>query len=190
MKTRLFMILLVPAFFLSAPAFAQHSGGPTGPIDVPVESADSERLELLLGTFHELPPKAQFESVPGVRSKLDSMAKDGTSPRLQKRAIEALAYWPDAATLATYESVLADVQTRMGTRHMTLLLVGIVFKVDGVELLEPYLAADDLQLRLTAVDAIAATQSDKGFELLSKRAKVETSAVVLERIEKMGSRVR
>jgi hypothetical protein len=191
MKMRLLIIsLIAPAFFVCTTASAQQTAGPVDPVTVPIDSPEAQRVEVLLSAYHELPSKAEFEKASDVRTILSTMARDRQAPRLQKRAIEALAYWPDAATLQVFEAVLADPQTRTGTRHFTLMTTGKAFGADGLDVLEPYLAASDLQLRLTAVDAVAATRSDRGFAMLEARARVETSDLVLDRIEKMGSRVR
>lgn len=182
--------LLVPAFGVVSTASAQDGNGPTPPVTVPQQTDAQKSIGILLSVHHELPAKAQFESIEDHRAILARMATDRTSPREQKRALEALAYWPDAATLQVYTSVLNDPQTRVGTRHQTLLLVGDNYDDRALEVLERYLSADDVQLRLTAVDAIARTATEDGYDMLESHAQVETSKVVLERIESQGRQLR
>lgn len=179
------IVVLVPAF-----AAAQDSAGPDLPVGVSVEAESAERLAFLLSAYHELPARAEFEAVPDAQKILSTWATDRTAPLRQKRSLEALGYFADATTLAIYTSVLNDPQTRVGARHQTILLVGTHFGVAGLDLLGRYLEADDVQLRLSAVDAIARTNTDRGFALLEERAETEPNKTVLERIEKLGRRLR
>ncbi len=190
MKRTILSLITIVLVGSSFAAYAQQNGGPTVPVQVPVDSPQYDKVAMLLSAYHELPAKAQFEQVADVRLVLSAMAEDASAPLQQKRALVALGYWADSSTLSVYARVLSNPQTRNGTRHQLLLLTGKRFPTAGVPLLEPYLAANDLQLRLTAVEALAASGSDDAFATLERHAKLETNPLVLKRIEQRGSRLR
>lgn len=181
------IVLLISTFGIVSTVSAQESNaGPVAPTPTPVANPAADRVGKLLSAHHELPSKARFEAIEGARQTLAEMATNRAAPLGQKRALEALAYWPTATTLGVYTAVLNDPQTRVGTRHLTLMLVGRHFATDALDVLAPYLGADDVQLRLTAVEAIALTQTPEGVELLGAHAQVETSRLVLDAIEAKG----
>ena len=151
-------------------------------------AADVARARLLLSGYHGLPdrdvltqsPNA-FEIVRALSQSSDSLVRD--------RALQALSrFWPSGDVFLAYANVLADPNTAEGTRHRVMLLAADVFADRAVPMIRPYLEADDVQLRLSAVEALGRVRTDEVVAILTARAEVETDPVVLERIE-LASRV-
>ena len=190
-------LLAASILLLAGPTFGQDQGAgtptpvtgqPSGPVQ---PSADAKaRLRLLLSGYHGLPPKAEFETIAGVKALLYVFAHDASDALHRDRALAALAYFPDGSVFRLYAEILGDASTPEGTRHRVMRLLAEAFGDRALPLLRPYLEADDLRLRLTAVAAVGDIGSDAATDALRARIDRETHPVVRERLERAGRQLR
>lgn len=195
-KHTLFPILILLLISLSPPLFAQthdlghdHSGHDPGQIDdLTSKEQIKKHIEVLLSHYHELPSKESIDSVAGGREALEEFAKDHNSVR-QQHAILSLAYYPDQRSFALLKALLQDPKSSETTYHQVLTVIGKhFFKGEGITILQQALNNKDMQIRLTAVYAIAPHDTDTSFNMLVERRKIETDPVIIETIDRLGSR--
>ncbi|MFT4704447.1 MAG: hypothetical protein ACI81R_002152 [Bradymonadia bacterium] len=190
--TPFFRSLFVPAalLLLSPLAMAQTvtpgSGGTSvGPteIEVPTGQSDRESLILLLSGYHGLPEASVFEArFSDPRAQLLALLGDpALGPIHYDRALAGLAYWPNDEVRAVYETVLQSTEREMVVHRVIGHLVQGFGDV-AIERVTPYLSADDVQLRLTAVQALSTLATPLAFEALDARLTVEPSDLVRTRI--------
>lgn len=164
------------------------------PVPFPFDGneADYERATMLLSGFHGIPPKETFEQ------KLDNPEQillgialsEDTSAVYRKQALAALAYWPNDTVFSLYGRLLKDAQTEDTIRHRVMLLMAEHFEGRALQQLRPYLSDDDLQLRLSAIEAIRRLPSDDAVEALREALKTETNAVAKKRLEQYTQTLR
>ncbi|MGM0558897.1 MAG: HEAT repeat domain-containing protein [Myxococcota bacterium] len=150
-----------------------------------LEPSVAKTARLLLSGYHGLPSKQQLEDkLPNTRQVLMAYAQDErVFPLYRKRALRALGYYADDEVQSLYEAMLADSDTEDMVRHTLLGLLAEHFGADGVSTIEPYLYRDDVQLRLTAVEALRKIDSDAALDALNKAKKEETNQIVKRRLE-------
>lgn len=204
MKTLLKTIVLALTLTVASTAFAQQSpaaGDQTGqspttdrPIPLPFDgsSKEVERAKLLLSGYHGLPPKEIFEeALDNPKAVVYSLAtdKDGFS-LYRKRALSALGYWADAGVLRLYVQVLQDDQTDDMIRHRLIMLVAEHFPKKALAHLKPFLSHNDLQYRLTAIEAIRRLPSDDATAVLKAALETEKNTVARKRLEQYTQTIR
>ena len=190
--TRIARLLLPGAcvLALAAPVAAQL-GAPTGPEvsepevpEVPVEaSEDRETLTLLLSGYHGLPEAAVFEArFDDPRALLLALLQDpSVGPIHYDRALAALAYWPNPEVRAVYDRHLVDATRPMMVHHI---IVNYVrgFGDEALDAVLPYLSSEDVQVRLTVVEALRVHGTPRAVEALIAAEQGESHALVRERI--------
>ena len=187
------LITLGLALLVSAPAFTQDApGAPGAQPSVPATKASVDQLDQnvatrtrqLLSGYHGLPDREALEtSLEQPRAVLEVFARDDSVfPLYRKQALRALGFWADDGVREIYENQLEDSQTREMTRHMLLELLAVHYGEDAIATIRPFLAHQNVQFRLTAVEALRQIPSERAFDLLRKAKKEETNEVVLEHI--------
>jgi hypothetical protein len=147
---------------------------------------DLESAELLLMGYHGLPPKEAFEeNLDQPKVVLTSIVLDDDGFLLRrKRALAALGYWADAGVLRLYTRLLQDPQAPEALHHAAILSIADHFPDEALGHLEPYLTHDDLQYRLSAIEAIRRLPGEDAIDALREALKTETNAVAKKRLEK------
>jgi hypothetical protein len=150
-----------------------------------LEPSVAKTARLLLSGYHGLPSKQQLEDkLPNARHVLLAYAQDDrVFPLYQKRALRALGYYADAEVKSLYEAKLADSDTEDMVRHTLIGLLAEHFGADSVSTISPYLYKEDVQLRLTAVEALRKVDSDAAQAALNEAKKEETNTIVKRRLE-------
>jgi len=181
---------------LGTPALAQLDPDDPTQLEPPVapdtpETPDPsdeevETLLLLLSGYHGLPEAELFESqLNDPRPMLWMLALDeGVFPLYRERALAALCYWPDATLEAHLRDVAMDVQTPEISRHQAIGLLASTFPYTaGTEVALSVLDDTDVQLRLSAIAALAQIGSVDAIQALNDRLAVEDHPVVARAIE-------
>jgi len=88
-------------------------------------------------------------------------------------------YWASGEVFLLYLDTVASVDTPDGTRHRTVLLLAETFGDRAIPALQPLLHSDDLQLRITAVQALGTIQTDESYALLVDYAKRTGASLIL-----------
>lgn len=216
MKTLLKTIVVTLTLSVASTAFAQQAAPPgntvgqttdqtassNSPVPFPFDGKSDERsgasnkqverAKLLLSGYHGVPSKQAFEeALASPKLVVTAIALDDNSFAMhRKHALQALGYWADAGVLRLYTQLLQDPQTSEPMRHQVILLLANHFPGEALDRLRPYLGHDDLQYRLTAIEAIRRLPDDDAVEALRAAKKSETNAVALERLEKYTRVVR
>ena len=165
-----------------APAWAQDEEPGA---EEPQKEDATRRVRLLLSAHHELPPRALFvKATPRARDVLLEIARDDQIFRLHRyRALEALgSYWADDEVLDLYARLLRGSETEL-LEHRVMMFAASSFGRHSVPLLVPYLSSPQMQLRLTAVEALALVDEEPSRDALRARLEAEPSELVRERIE-------
>lgn len=182
MKKLLFCLILGTA----SPALAN---GPTGPgTTPPVTAIAKERASIgqMLAMYHKTPSKQAFDAVSkrapelllGFATQADLM------PAHRSRALDALgAYYPDARVRMVFANIATTAQNPTGLRHDAMLLGARYFGKDFVPTLSTTLSDSDLQIRYTAVEALANIGDPTALASIKKALSVETSTFVRKRME-------
>jgi HEAT repeat protein len=192
LSTALLAALLLCA---AAPAAAQTTGpaAPNLPALSALDAAQVRKVELLLSGYHELPTLDQLKAAsPRAEDIVAALVRDqDTSPFIRPRAISALTtYWPNTRTVQLVRALIADPKTRDVTRHQ-LLIASSDLGQQVIPDLIPFLNHTDLQLRLTAVEALARlNQHDAAVNALHKALDTEKSPLVRDRITRAAKTVR
>lgn len=178
----LFLTLLAVALLGLPAAWAQDNGQGAGLEKF--NPADVEQVRLLLSGYHGLPDEGSLRSVKDAHEIIQVLAtSDGLL--IRDRALAALGnFWPSADVYLLYANVLADPKTPDATRHRVMILAAEVFGDRAVPVIKPYLTSNDVQLRLTAVEALGRVRTEEVVAILESHAEKETNAIVLERIDK------
>lgn len=193
MKNLIFRSLLITTLLagFSASAVAQNSSVPTPSHGGAVNQfADEEvaHVRLLLSGYHGLPDREALAASPNAFAIVSALSHSD-NVLVRDRALEALGrFWPSGDVFLAYANVVADETTPDGMRHRIMLVAAEVFGDRAVPMIRPYLSVDDVQLRLTAVEALGRIRTDQVVAILEAHADSETNALVLERIAR-ASRV-
>jgi len=144
-----------------------------------------EKAMLLLSGYHGIGSKADFEAaLVEPEALLASIARDPeVDPVHRDRALAALVYWPDEQTLSLYGGLLATADTTEMNRHRIIGYLAVGYGDRSIPWVEHYLTVNDLQFRLTAIEALRTIGSDHARDLLTQAEVVELSPLVIERIK-------
>lgn len=159
---------------------------------VELKELQLDKARMLLSAYHGVPTKQELvEAFPNARDLMMVLATDAETFELHRqRAVAALGYWPDATVYGLYAKMLRAPETSAGLKHQLISHMVRVFGEAGFEEVASYLKHDDVQYRLTAVQAIGMLDSDAAQKLLSVAAETENNEVVLERIARARQQVR
>lgn len=175
------------SFVLAAPAAAQQ-GEPSsddGQILTQVDSDVIEQTLLLLSSYHDTPDRALFERVhPQIDDILYQIAIAPSGFDLyQDRALAALSQWPNTDVFDLYVDRLNADDTSEITRHRVIALLAYTFPETSVDVVMPYLQADDVQYRLSAIAALQQMGTTEAINRLELAVENEMNPTVLERLE-------
>jgi HEAT repeat protein len=196
MKRKLITACVLGAMLWAVAAAAQQVTQPAGPPIPAISTLDAgqvRQVELLLSGYHAIPTLAQLQAAsPRAEDITAALVRDhATSPFIRPRAISALVtYWPNARSLTLVRQLVADPKTRDVTRHQLLLALP-AFGEQVIPDLIPFLSHADLQLRLTAVEAMGKlTDHDAAVRALHTAHDAEPSKLVRGRIQRAARAVR
>ena len=160
-------------------------GPPEVEVEVAPEGVEHERAIVLLSGYHGIPDAETFEeALANPAETLLSIANDESqSPIHRDRALGALSYWPSDAVQQLYVSLIEADDTPEMVRHRVLGHLAYGFGEVALPYVAPYLVDDDVQFRLTAIDAIAHVGTPAAQTLLEEAARGETHHIVLQRLE-------
>ena len=150
------------------------------------------RIQLLLSAHHELPDRALFEGASDqARAHLLDFATDlDVFPLYRYRALEALgAYYADDQVLRLYASVLKDAGSERA-QHRVMLLAARFFGDQATGLLTPFLSDKNIQLRITAVEALALIHSETSRAMLRAAASSEPDPGLATRMVRAAAGVK
>jgi hypothetical protein len=152
---------------------------------VGVETSDLDAAILLLSGYHGIPDAEAFETaLSDPTETLFALATDDSlSPIHRDRALGALAYWPSEQVQALYISLIEGADTPEMVRHRVIGHFAYSFGEVALPYVAPYLTDDDVQFRLTAIDAISHVDTPAAQSLLAEAAQSETHHIVLQRLE-------
>lgn len=144
-----------------------------------------EAARVLLSGYHGIPEAERFEAaLTDPSATLLEIATDADeSPIHRDRALGALAYWPSDDVQALYVDLIDGEDTPEMVRHRVIGHLAYTFGDVALPHVAPYLSDDDVQFRLTAIDAISHVGTPAALSLLDSAAEVETHSIVLQRIE-------
>jgi hypothetical protein len=187
-----------PAEAQTAPVGHDHGGTGDAPSDPRLPPLDPERLpaellgqaRLLLSGIHGAPDRLLLEArLPAAREVLLLVAREPNLLPFQRgQALWALAQWGGDEVLAVYHAVLDEGHPTHV--HDALLLLGRVGGDRAVPTLALWLAHEDLQVRLSAIEALGENDSDAAAAALERAEATETSPVARERLIRALQRVR
>jgi HEAT repeat protein len=192
---KLFAVLFTITLLIAAPALAQQviTPAPNIPALSTLDAAQVRKVEVLLSGYHEIPQLAQLTAAsPRAEDIVAGLVRAAdTSPFIRPRAISALvAYWPNARSLQLTRALIAQPTTGEITRHQLLMALP-AFGQQAIPDLVPFLADKDVQLRLTAVEALGRlSQHDAAIAALHKALDAERDPIVRERITRAARAIR
>lgn len=208
-SNRLVVGLLLLGF--AAPAAAQEAStpvvdtpevtSPTKPATTPPAAADSsvaDRVTFLLSGYEFFPTRADLDGVATadvVAAQLRAFVDDEDArSSLRLRALDALGYYDDEATVAlltrlSTEPAKADLPRRkLRTagllRHHAITALGQSKRAEAVPVLEAIVAEQDLQLTLTVIHALGKHGGKEGVAALSRIGAGSESAMVRREVQK------
>lgn len=151
---------------------------------------ERERVELLLNAYDAPASADQLgAAASNPRAVLIQIAQDPAVPEYRRfAALQALALFPNEQVRALYSAILREIPGRAeGPRiaHPTIQAMMKAFGESALIEVEPLLGSKDVQVRLTAVHAIARFGGDKGRSLLRAHAEREPNRIVLEELERL-----
>lgn len=149
-------------------------------------------LEKLLSGYHGTPEKKLLEThIKEPQGLLREIAADPQAPPLQRRrALEALSYYADKNTEAFYAELLQNDAADELLRHRVMGLISANFPDAALKYLQPFLGHEDLQFRLSAIDAIQRLPGEDALEALQRALKTEKSQIARGRLSNSTRRVR
>lgn len=191
-----------------APVVTGSDGGEGGKLDVgdakvPTTAMSDaqvrERVEFLLSGYEYFPTRADLDGV-AVAERMAPLLRDlsvdvSKSPVLNNRAVNALAYYQDADTIAHLRTlaltpasqVTSDRKRLRAARSRRYQAIVSYARAAGEQSLgdmEVLMAADDLQIRLSAISATGKHLGKKGKGVLETLLASETDPVVLRELNK------
>lgn len=146
-----------------------------------------EQLLVLLSGHHGLPPREEIEAaVPTARALLWEIAHDEDQHPIQRdRAVAALAWWPDDDVRALYRRLISDSGTRTMLRHRAIAMAGAHLGPAMLEDIAALVDADDLQLRLSAIEALHAMAVPEARRVIERLDHPHQHPIVHERVRDM-----
>lgn len=183
MKKITFIFILFSFFAVSQSAAAQqivpfeHTKGISA-----FASDDVKTTSLLLSGYHKLAPKDAFLNISNVENILIALAVNDKS-FYRERAIIALArYWPSSDLFLLMASIIAEPHTAFSTRIKLMVQFGMTFNKRAVPILSLYLKSTDPQIRISALQALQATNAVDAFKRINAHHKTEKNERVQEAI--------
>ncbi len=163
-------------------------------VDEPsTDVSPAERLRFLLSGYHYFPTQedllkvAEADEVAGM---LRTIAQDiDERPTMRMKALDALMYFNDAATLVYVEHIALNdpaapeelLRTEQLMQHHAIMTFAKLKKKDSVPSLEKLLSHNDIQVQMTAISALGKHGGQPGLQALKKAApKAELPAVKRE----------
>jgi HEAT repeat protein len=187
------IVIFALGLAFASPGLAQDTVKSAAIKPAPAQSeVEAERtLSLLLADYHGVPSRSTLEAVsPKARDILVSFARDeALFPLYRHRALSALAAWPDDEVRHLMFGMLSDKDTAEPMIHHLLGIVASAFGHQAVFAIEPFLTHADVQMRISAVAALAIIAHDDAQKLLAGARERETSQVVRERLDQALMRV-
>jgi hypothetical protein len=170
MKTT-FSVFLIATLTVACTAGAQVAPDEHNHEPAPPEAQTTtprEQIEFLLSAYHGLPGRAELEAIEGAQSLLWQIVEDADTVALfRERALLSLGYWPDAPLRAWLENMLRHATGAVLLEHDALLLYASRFDDEAAAaIIAPLLQAHDIQLGLTAVEALRTMQSPGAAAIL------------------------
>lgn len=182
---RLFILVALLGLLIGSIAIGQDIVNPFG------MTTETKDVQLLLRGYHGVPERGEFEAAsPKAREILKAFANDPLGGLFRERAILALGHWPDAETLWLYRRSLKDPTLGEEARHLILLHGAETFGEPILNDVVPFLQADDVAMRITAVAALSKIGTDAAFAQIDAHAKAERDPAVLKAIDNYGRRLR
>lgn len=200
--------LLAPAAgFIATSATAQEAvvtrpDVPTAPEPTATpEPSVEERLKFLLSGYEYFPTRADLDAVAKpevvVATLLRFAADDAARTTLRLRAVDALGYYDSAESVeylgelvGTKLDALPRKRLRVASllKHHAITSLARAGKDKAVPHIAAVLAADDVQLRLTAIHALGKHGGDDGRAVLQAHRKNEKSEFVRRELQKWVTR--
>lgn len=159
--------------------------GPSLPV-VPIDAAEREAVSFLLRAIHELPAADAFvEAAERPVEVLWAIALDDAEPAfVRDRAVLALGYWPDERLWAFLYARATSGVDEMST-HNAIAELARVWPERSLSVVTPLLASSELQVRLSAVDALGRHPAPEAAQSLREALSVEANPVVRDAIERV-----
>lgn len=155
------------------------------------EQAQREQIMHLLSAIHELPKKPAFLSITDDAHLhlIEIVEDEALLPQLRYRALEALgSYWPSPAVRDLYIKAIEQTQHEP-LRHRAMMMGAPRFGDDLVPTLAKLLDGD-LQLSLTAIEALSVIDSTSSRRALQRAKEAATQPLIKKRIDAALTRVR
>lgn len=152
---------------------------------------DAERTVVLrLNHLHESPTLSELEAItPDARKIVERTALSGSGLG-QKHAIAVLANLKDQRAQDVLTAVLADPKTSEITQHQLVLALVVNFGDRAIDVAATWLKSEDLQRRLTAIDALGKIDTDLATGLLEKHLTSAKSKGERDAVESAIRRIR
>lgn len=201
MKRNLLRILTVTILLSASAVSAQETKPITqDPIPTPIETpqqSSTDRLLFLLSGYHYFPTQDDLKEL-GDDEKVASMLRNLASetsqrPTIRLKAVDALAYYSDKATLGFLEYLIAtdwktleknNQRTAKLMSHHAIMSFAKSQKEAALPTLEAALTGADLQLKLTTISAIGKHGGEDGKARLTRLNASESNAVAKREIRK------
>ncbi len=197
--------VLLAALSVSTSVFAQETGVP-GAVDSPpttttppavAEPSTEDRLLLLLSGYEYFPTREDLDAVAKAETMIPMLLEiardDARRTTLRMRAVDALGYYPEEASV-DYLKELVESPEAKGSRkvvkasrlmrHHAITAIARAKKEDAVPVLAPILTHDDLQLRLTTINALGKHGGSAGKRHLVALASEDNPRMVERELRK------
>ncbi len=190
---------------LALPASAQQAGTPP-PVEVPTPpvtatpptSVVADRLTFLLSGYEYFPTRVDLDAVGSadeIAAQLRTFALDEAArPSLRLRAVDALGYYDDEATVALLTRLCTEppqpdlerrkLRTAGLLQHHAITALARAKRADAVPVLETVFATHDTQLTLTAVHALGKHGGEEGRAALARLAEQSQDKMVTRELRK------
>lgn len=198
-------LMLPAAGFVATSATAQEAvvttpetptPTPTPPQSEP-ESSVEERLKFLLSGYEYFPTRADLDAVAGpevvVATLLGFAADEDARTTLRLRAVDALGHYDSPESVAYLGALVGSsldalprkqLRVRSLLKHHAITSLARTRTKAAVPRIAAVLAADDVQLRLTAIHALGTHGGDDGRAVLRSHLDLEKSDFVRRELRK------
>lgn len=197
---KLWFFILTIALLSSPPASAQQDRSQdavdgVSPTPMAEDASDDERdtIITLLSHHHEVPDRRTLKGVTDdARAIVFAIADDEEAfPFHRHRALRALTHWPDEEVYQYLRALLVDEKTDDALRHHLLPILADGFGDRALSELERFVRdAEDPQVRVSAVEAIASVATDDARQTLAKALDDEDHPLVVRRLQSHLSKLR
>lgn len=143
------------------------------------------QVEELLEAFEAAPSASEWTRLgPGAGEVLREIAADARRrPTVRSRAATALRHYPDAASFAALEVLARDEQTPVLVRRKAVRALAEGWGAQALGLVKPLVEHENLQLRESALRALAMIPTPEARALLEERLRLEPRAYLRETIQ-------